>query len=78
MSYGAFHRTAALFVKPGRGNGTFGPLRVWRVYSEQLASGAFASLGFSLQNTRDAKRADVVFFPVATGDFTFLDVVVHR
>lgn len=78
MSYGTFVRTAALFVKPGRGDGTFGPIRVWRVYPEQLASGTFAAEGFSLQSTRSPKRADVVFFPVATGESTFLDVLVHQ
>jgi hypothetical protein len=54
-------RTPALFVKPGRGDGTFAELRVFRLPMSSLSVKGDIAAGFALLPTRKVGRADPVF-----------------
>jgi hypothetical protein len=73
---GGVKRTQALFVKPGRGDGTFGPIRVWRLPVDTLGVKTSLADAFGLFPTRKVGRADVVF--AETGPAAVIDVVVAK
>jgi hypothetical protein len=73
---GGVKRTQALFVKPGRGDGTFGPIRVWRLPVDKLGVKTSLADAFGLFPTRKVGRADVVF--AETGPAAVIDVVVAK
>ena len=54
-------RVAALFVKPGRGDGTFAEMRVFRLPLGKLAQQGEIADGFALLPTRKAGRVEPVF-----------------
>lgn len=72
---GAF-RTAALFVKPGLGNGRFGEMRVWRLPLQQLSVKGDVASTFTLLPVLRPGRADVVFF--GAGATAPVDIVSAR
>ena len=54
-------RTPAIFVKPGRGDGTFEPLRIWRLPTGKLGVKQNLGSGFFVAPVTNTQRADVVF-----------------
>lgn len=73
---GGVKRTQALFVKPGRGDGTFDPIRVWRLPIDKLGVKADWAAKFGLVATRKVGRADVML--AESGPGAVIDVVVAK
>lgn len=61
LASGSMKRVAALFVKPGRGDGTFAEMRVFRLPLGKLAQQGEIADGFALLPTRKAGRVEPVF-----------------
>lgn len=61
MTNGAMARVPALFVKPGRGDGTFAELRVTRLALDSLSVKGDVAEGFALLPARKPGRANPVF-----------------
>ncbi len=70
---GSVTRVPALFVKPGRKDGSLAEMRVWRLVPGKLGVTQALAPTFVVDKVTSGTRADVVF-----ADGAFLDVVASQ